>query len=78
VKNVLLINPWIFDFTAYDFWLRPLGLLAVAAVLRDGADVDLRLIDCLDRTHPALPRMPGAKRDGRGIFRRSKSRSPPW
>ena len=68
MKNVLLINPWIFDFTAYDFWLRPLGLLAVAAVLRDGADVDLRLIDCLDRTHPALPRMPGAKRDGRGHF----------
>jgi radical SAM superfamily enzyme YgiQ (UPF0313 family) len=68
VKNVLLINPWIFDFTAYDFWLRPLGLLTVAAALRRAADVDLRLVDCLDRAHPALPRLAGAKPDGRGPY----------
>ena len=68
MKSVLLVNPWIFDFTAYDFWLRPLGLLYVAAVLRAGADVDLRLIDCLDRAHPALPRIAGAKGDGRGHY----------
>lgn len=29
--HVLLVNPPIFDFTAYDFWLRPYGLLRVAA-----------------------------------------------
>ena len=68
MKNVLLINPWIFDFAAYDFWLRPLGLLYVAAVLRQSADVDLRLIDCLDRSHPALKRLPGRKSDGRGHY----------
>ncbi len=32
--NVLLVNPPIFDFTAYDFWLRPYGLLRVAAQLQ--------------------------------------------
>jgi len=68
MKNVLLINPWIFDFAAYDFWLRPLGLLYVGAVLREAADVDLRLIDCLDRSHPALGRLVGAKPDGRGHY----------
>jgi hypothetical protein len=28
--QVLLVNPPIFDFTAYDFWLRPYGMLRVA------------------------------------------------
>jgi len=29
-KNILLINPWIYDFAAYDFWMKPLGLLTLA------------------------------------------------
>jgi hypothetical protein len=32
--HILLINPWIEDFAAYDFWARPLGLLTIAGVLR--------------------------------------------
>jgi len=32
--HVLLVNPPIFDFTAYDFWLRPYGLFRVAAQLQ--------------------------------------------
>jgi hypothetical protein len=28
--HVLLVNPPIYDFTAYDFWLRPYGMLRVA------------------------------------------------
>ncbi len=31
--SVLLVNPPIFDFTAYDFWLRPYGMLRVAGCL---------------------------------------------
>jgi len=34
MKNVLLVNPPIFDFTAYDFWLRPYGMLRVAGRMR--------------------------------------------
>src|SRR5512136_643139 len=30
----LLINPPIFDFTAYDFWLRPYGMLRVAGQMQ--------------------------------------------
>jgi radical SAM superfamily enzyme YgiQ (UPF0313 family) len=32
--NVLLVNPPIYDFTAFDFWLRPYGLLRVGGQLR--------------------------------------------
>ncbi|MFQ5628541.1 MAG: hypothetical protein ACE5I1_07255 [bacterium] len=28
----LLVNPWITDFAAYDFWSKPLGLLYIASV----------------------------------------------
>jgi radical SAM superfamily enzyme YgiQ (UPF0313 family) len=34
VWNVLLVNPPVYDFTAFDFWLRPYGLLRVAGRLR--------------------------------------------
>jgi hypothetical protein len=33
-KQILLINPWIHDFAAYDFWLKPLGLLYLGGLLR--------------------------------------------
>src|ERR1041385_4418205 len=32
--NLLLVNPPIYDFTAFDFWLRPYGLLRVGGKLR--------------------------------------------
>jgi radical SAM superfamily enzyme YgiQ (UPF0313 family) len=32
--KVLLVNPPIYDFTAYDFWLRPYGMLRVAGRMR--------------------------------------------
>jgi len=34
MPNLLLVNPPIYDFTAFDFWLRPYGLLRVAGQLR--------------------------------------------
>ena len=49
--RILLVNPPIYDFTAYDFWLKPYGLLRVAGHLRHRAE--LRLFDYLDRLHPA-------------------------
>ena len=67
-KNILLINPWIYDFTAYDFWLKPLGLLYIASILRDNSDCRLHFIDCLDRWHPQLEKKPKAKADGRGPY----------
>ncbi len=46
--RLLLVNPPIYDFTAYDFWSRPLGLLAVVGQLRGRAE--MRLFDFMDRT----------------------------
>ena len=77
-KNILLINPWIYDFTAYDFWLRPLGLLYIAAILERSQNSHLHYIDCLDRQHP---RMPGqfqlkTRIDGRGAFHKEEVKKP--
>jgi hypothetical protein len=53
MKRILLINPWIHDFSAYDLWLRPLGLLYIASFLEQrGYATDF--LDCLDRFHPLL------------------------
>jgi radical SAM superfamily enzyme YgiQ (UPF0313 family) len=54
-KNLLLINPWAYDFAAYDLWARPLGFLYLAAVLRD-AGYHISYVDCMDRAHPRLRR----------------------
>ena len=45
--HILLINPWITDFAAYNFWIRPLGLLYIAGVLRESG-FRVTLIDCLN------------------------------
>ena len=50
-KRILLLNPPIYDFTGYDFWLKPLGLLSIAGLLRGRAD--LTLFDYLDRLAPS-------------------------
>jgi radical SAM superfamily enzyme YgiQ (UPF0313 family) len=77
--HLLLINPWIYDFAAYDLWAKPLGLLALAAILeRNGWAIDY--IDCLDIHHPALKRISpqGTKRrpDHRGHFCREEVGKP--
>ena len=50
--RLLLVNPPIYDFTAYDFWLKPYGVLRVAGMLRGRAE--MALFDYLDRRHPAM------------------------
>ncbi len=48
---ILLVNPWITDFAAYDLWAKPLGLLYLASLLREGG-CGVALVDCLDRSDP--------------------------
>jgi len=66
--KILLVNPPIYDFAAYDFWLKPYGLLSVAGYLRDKAD--FRLFDYLDRLHPFMSTRKDLESDqwGRGRF----------
>ncbi len=62
---ILLVNPWITDFAAYDLWAKPLGLLLLGALLREGG-CGVALVDCLDRHdgfsngHPDI--VPGVSR----------------
>jgi len=56
--NVLLVNPWIYDFTAYDLWAKPLGLLYIAGILQKYG-YNVTLIDCMDRHHPGMKAVEG-------------------
>jgi radical SAM superfamily enzyme YgiQ (UPF0313 family) len=63
--SILLINPWIYDFSAYDFWYRPLGLLSLASLLRmNGAHISW--IDCLDSDLPDMHHEPHVRMPKRG------------
>ncbi len=46
---ILLVNPWTTDFAAYDLWSKPLGLLYIGSLLKEGG-VDVALLDCLERS----------------------------
>ncbi len=79
--RVLLINPWIYDFAAYDLWAEPLGLLYIAAVLRQ-AGYEVNYLDCLDRHHPELLRrlgreMPKSTPYGSGKYYKTILDKPP-
>jgi hypothetical protein len=66
--KILLVNPPVYDFAAYDFWLKPYGLLTVAGYLRGKAD--FALFDYLDRLHPFAAKQKQLQSDqwGRGRF----------
>lgn len=59
-KTILLINPWIHDFAAYDLWTKPLGLLYLAAFLRKNG-FQVQFIDCLDPWNPQMRQNSGAR-----------------
>ncbi|GEM_PF-4552003 len=48
--HFLLVNPCIHDLAAYDFWLKPLGLLTLAESLRKSG-ISVSLLPC---AHPEL------------------------
>ena len=75
--SILLVNPPIYDFAAYDFWLKPYGLLGVAGYLRNKAE--FTLFDYLDRLHPFVVRQKKLESDqwGRGRFYCERIPNPP-
>jgi pyruvate-formate lyase-activating enzyme len=78
-NNLLLINPWVYDFAAYDLWAKPLGLLYLAALLKKNGWI-ITYIDCLDVHHPALKTLdikePKRRPDHRGHFYREEVAKP--
>ncbi|MDZ7401414.1 MAG: radical SAM protein [candidate division KSB1 bacterium] len=73
-QNILLVNPWIFDFAAYDFWIKPIGLLSIGHYLEQHG-YRTYLIDCLDRFHPLIPKTK-QKKYGTGKFIRTEVEKP--
>jgi len=74
--KILLVNPPIYDFAAYDFWVKPYGLLSVAGFLRGKAEFSL--FDYLDRLHPFYAAHSEIESDqwGRGRFYLEKIPNP--
>ena len=74
--SILLINPPIYDFSAIDFWLRPLGMLTIAGKI--ASQTSFEMFDFLDRSHPFLADKPQYKSDewGRGRFFSVKFQKP--
>ena len=51
--KILLVNPFIYDFAAYDFWAKPTGLLEVGRMMIElGHEVEI--IDCMDAHDPGM------------------------
>jgi len=78
--NILLINPWIYDFTAFDYWSKPLGLLYIASILKE-QNYKISFIDCLYRYNSGilqLTKKKKLKRDrfGRGSFYKEEIEKP--
>ncbi len=59
--RVLLWNPWIYDFTAFDLWAKPLGLLYLGAHLKRRG-WEITLLDCLHRLDREMPQKLGGSR----------------
>lgn len=79
--KALLINPWIYDFSAFDLWMKPLGLLYIAGVLEQNG-FDIYMVDCLDRYNQELLRKmdwktpKGEKKYGCGNFYKEEINKP--
>ncbi len=80
-KHILLINPWIHDFAAYDFWMKPLGLLYLGAILRENG-FKISFINCLNYAHFAPEqrksiKIPRRNSDGSGQYPKEIIPKPP-
>lgn len=65
--RVLLVNPWIHDFSCLNLWSAPLGLLKVAEYLSQ-FDTELFFIDCLETVKK--------KKSGTGKYLRQEIEKP--
>lgn len=68
--KILLVNPWIEDFAAYDFWLKPIGLLYVASYLKK-LGIEIHFIDLMNRHDKSLQKYTKVPKDkfyGTGKF----------
>lgn len=70
--SILLINPWITDFAAYNLWSEPLGLFYIAAFLQQ-AGAKTCYINCLKSIYKKNPKI---KENGCSKYLRSRTEKP--
>lgn len=49
-QNILLVNPPVYDFAAYDLWAKPLGLLYLSSIIKH-KNINVTLFDYMNRHH---------------------------
>lgn len=47
-RRILLINPPVYDFAAFDLWAKPLGILYLSSILKQNG-FEVELLDYMDR-----------------------------
>ena len=76
--RVLFVNPPVYDFSVYDFWLKPYGLLRIAGYMRD--KVEITYFDFMDRHSAYLKeeeKIPDRDAFGRGSYFAQPAKKPP-
>ena len=75
MKKILLVNPWIYDFAAYDLWIKPWGLLKISSILKKNG-FQVHFVDALNSRN----RLPGSHEkilpDGTGKFHSEEIEKP--
>ncbi len=74
-KWIAFVHPPIYDFTAYDLWLRPLGLYHIGGYIKENTNLKIFLFDYLDRDSPLSPPSK-SKAYGTGKFYRERVDKP--
>lgn len=72
--KVLFVNPYIYDFTAFDLWLRPVGNLYLSSVVKKYSDADIYWLDTLDRFQEGIDTRSGPY--GKGKYNRIEVEKP--
>ncbi len=75
MKKILIVNPWIYDFAAYDLWLKPWGFLKISSILKK-AGFQLYYVDTLDRHHPLIKEKIKDRSDGTGKYLTEEIKQP--
>ena len=65
--KALCINPPVYDFAAYDFWMKPLGFLTLIDLLKKN-NFEIFFFDFMDRNHPFYENFRKKEKYGCGNF----------
>ena len=60
MTKILLVNPPVYDFAAYDLWAKPLGLLYLSSILKQ-QNINIQFFDYMDRNYPNMQKQKSNK-----------------